>query len=212
MLGALGLCVTLGACKDDPPTPKLFDETGVWSVIQYDLEGTGSLKEIRLANRRDAFMLEFDPSEKVVTAAACVEPGSETPDDSPCLNSPSTTEWRCRCFAYDFVNDEMLWSEFNAGDIPPDVSLGAADEPMAEEEGGSGTDDGGDEEPSDETLISVAEIMDVSATYNFRPLPMDLFGSASSTSRFILQSRTPSVFDRVYDDPDDRGTCEPCVP
>ncbi|MCA9709314.1 MAG: hypothetical protein KDK70_25955, partial [Myxococcales bacterium] len=114
--------MAVGACKEDPPTPKLFDETGVWSVISYDLEGSGELTEINTTNRRDAFMLHFDPVERVVTSAACIEPGqNETPADSPCLVSASTTEWQCRCFGYDFVREEMLWREFNAGDVPPMV-------------------------------------------------------------------------------------------
>lgn len=217
MMGALGLCLTAGACKEDPPTPKLFDETGVWSVIDYDLEGSGILNPILNSNRRDAFMLSFDPVEKVVTTASCVESAtnSNTPDNSPCLVSPSTTEWQCRCFSYDFVREEMLWREFNAGDIPPIVSLSDSETPMGEEGGGesgsgSGGGDGG--EPSDDLLVYVAEIMDISSTFNFRPLPEDLFGSNGESSRFVLQSRAGSVFDKVYDDPEGRAACSPCVP
>lgn len=214
MLGTLGLCLTAGACNDEtPPTPKLFEEAGTWSVITYDLEGTGELTDINEDNRRDAFMLSFDSMTSVVTAASCVEPGSSiTPANSPCLISPSTTEWQCRCFAYDFVREEMLWREFNAGDPPPEVSLDPNDAPMAGSGGGSGGSGGdGGGGVGEDVRISLAEIEGVSSTFNFRPLPLDLFASDGLNSRYILQARAPSIFDIVYEDPE-RPVCSPCVP
>ncbi len=202
-LGALGLVLT-GACKEDPPTPKLFAEDGAWSVISYDLEGTGNQLDINDSNRRDAFMLSFDSAEKVVTTAACIEAAGDTVADSPCLLNPNDTYWECQCFAYDFVREEMLWREFNAGDIPPTVSLSAADDQGAGTTGGGGGD--GD------TLINVAEIPDVNSTYNFRPLPDGIFGSDGVASRFVFQKRAPSIFDRAYEDPEGRPGCVPCVP
>ncbi|MCX4239498.1 hypothetical protein [Paraliomyxa miuraensis] len=209
VLGALGLCLCAGACKDDPPTPKLFQEEGVWSVIKYALEG-GELRDVDNANRRDAFMLSFDASEKVVTSAACIERETDTAANSPCLLTPDTTHWDCRCFAYDFANDEMFWREFNAGDIPPSVSLSEAN--GAGDGGGTATDGGGGDGGDTDTYIIVAEIMDIASTYNFRPLPEDLFGSDGVTSRFVLQKRADSVFARAYEDPDGRPACQPCVP
>lgn len=212
---ALGLCLTAGACNDDPPPPKLFDEDGVWSVIRYDLEGTGELRDIDNNNRRDAFMLSYDSAERVVTAAACIERDTDTAADSPCDLTPDTTRWACRCFAYDFVREEMLWREFNAGDIPPTVRLSEADDPPASADSGSGSgggSGGGGGGGEGDTLVNVAEIMDIASTYNYRPLPDGLFGSNGETSRFVLQKRAGSVFDRVYDDPEGRATCEPCVP
>jgi len=206
--GVLGLSLSVGACKEDPPTPKLFQEDGVWSVVNYDLTGSGDLKEIDTMNRRDAFMLHFDATEQVVTTASCVEDATDTPASSTCLLTPTTTEWLCQCFGYDFVRDEMLWREFDAGDIPPDVSLADLDDPgggMA-----SGTDGGGGD--GDDTLISLAEIPDVSSTYNFRPLPEGVFGSDGESSRYIFEARAASLFDRVFDDPDGRPGCEPCIP
>ena len=61
----LGLSLALGACNGDEETPKLFDEEGVWSVIRYDIEGSGDLKDIDTMNRRDAFMLSFDSAERI---------------------------------------------------------------------------------------------------------------------------------------------------
>lgn len=211
VLGALGLCLAAGACKDDPPTPKLFQEDGVWSVIQYDVEGGGQLREVDNANRRDAFMLSYDSAEKVVTSAACIERDTDTAANSPCLLTPGTTHWDCRCFGYDFANEEMLWREFNAGDLPPTVSLSEVNEPPAGGDG-TGTSGGVGGGGESDTYIIVAEIMDVASTYNYRPLPDGLFGSDGETSRFVLQKRAASVFERAYDDPDGRPTCEPCVP
>ena len=42
LLVVLGL--TASACKGEEPTPKLFDEDGTWSLVRYDLEGTGDLR------------------------------------------------------------------------------------------------------------------------------------------------------------------------
>lgn len=218
VLGALGLCLTAGACKDDPPTPKLFDEAGAWSVVYYDLDGEGDLKEITSDPRQDAFMLSFDSAERVVTTAACISDDERTVANSQCLLSPSDTYWSCRCFAYDFVREEMLWREFNAGDIPPDVSLSASEQPPAGEGSGSGgsgggTAGGGGGAGGDgDTHLMVSEFMEgIGSTYNFRPLPEDVFGSNGETSRFVMQQRAPSVFRRAFEDTE-RPTCEPCVP
>lgn len=210
VLVVLGLGLTAGACKGDPPTPKLFDEEGAWSLVRYDIEGSGDLKEIDVNNRRDAFLLSFDSHEKVVTSAACVETENDTPASSSCLLTPGTTDWFCHCYAYDFVREQMLWQEFDAGDIPPDVSLADLDEADGGE-ATAGETGGGGGEATDQTLIELAEIMGVSSTYNFRPLPLGLFGSDGETSRFVFQIRADSVFDRVYDDPDGRQGCEPCI-
>lgn len=214
LLGALGLCLPAGACNnEEPPTPTLFDEAGAWSVITYDLEGSGQLTDINNDNREDAFMLSFDPEARVVTSAACIEPGQNiTPANSPCFVSASTTEWECRCFAYDFVREQMLWREFNAGEVPPEVSLDANDEPMGGDSGTGGAGSGGGAPAvGEDVLVNVAEIEDVAATFNFRPLPLDLFGSNGETSRYILRARTPAVFTLALEDPD-RATCTPCVP
>lgn len=211
VLAALGLCLTAGACKEDPPTPKLFEEEGVWSVIRYDLEGSGELRDIDNANRQDAFMLSFDTAEKVVMSASCIETDADTAATSPCLLTPSTTRWDCRCFGYDFAREEMLWREFNAGDIPPEVSLSGGGGGAGAEAGSGTAGDGGGGADGD-TYVVVGEIMEIASTYNFRPLPEGLFGSDGQASRFILQKRSPAVFQRAFEDPDGRATCEPCVP
>lgn len=202
----LGLSLALGACNGDEETPKLFDEEGVWSVIRYDIEGSGDLKDIDTMNRRDAFMLSFDSAERIVTAAACIGDPSEDPSSSSCLLTPSETDWECQCYAYDYVGDEMLWHEFQAGDIPPEVSLANVDDAPSEDESG----DGGGGAGEDQTIVNLTGIEDVASTYNFLPLPNGLFGSNGASSRYTFQARATSVFDPVYND-EIRETCEPCI-
>jgi hypothetical protein len=208
VLGALGLCLT-GACKEDPPTPKLFDEEGVWSVINYAIDESGNT-DINEDLRGDAFMLSFDSSERVVTSAACLENEGDTVVDSPCLTSPSTTYWDCRCFGYDFEREEMLWREFNAGDTPPVVKLSEAGDPPASGETGTSGDGGGGGDG--DTLVRLSGMEGVASTYTFLPLPTDLFGSDGMSSRFVFRKRAALLFDRAFEDPDGRPGCTPCVP
>lgn len=195
-------------CKEDPPTPKLFQEEGAWSVIKYDLDDSG-LKDVDVNNRRDAFMLSFDSAERVVTSAACIESDNDTPASSTCLLTPNTTRWDCRCFSYDYVDNRMAWREFEPGDLPPDVSLDDLD---AGGDAGMETDTDGGMAAGEDTIVILSEVMDINSTYNFRPLPEDLFGSNGTDSRFVMQARANSVFARAYEDPDGRPGCEPCVP
>ncbi len=206
---ALGLSLGAGACKEEPTTPKLFEEGGVWSLINYDLEGSGDINEVDTMNRRDAFMLQFDDVENVVTAASCVDDSNleATPANSGCRLSPSTTRWVCRCFGYDFVREQMLFREFNPGDMPPDVSIEGGDDPPADEAGESG----GTATGEDDTAVFVSEVPDINSTFNFRPLPDGLFGSNGMTSRYILQTRAASIFQEAFEDPDGREVCEPCI-
>jgi hypothetical protein len=218
-----GLLLATG-CPDDEGTPKLFDESGAWSLISYNLPGDGAPTEVDSMNRKDAFMLEFDPANSVVQTASCIDEGGGlvTPADSPCNLTPSTTAWSCQCFAYAFENERMKWREFDAGTMPPVVTFddaGGDGSPPPADDGGSGGatgDDGGDESggaPSGGDFnIAVAEVANVSATYTFVPLPTGVFGSNGTNSRFILQRRAPSLFDRAVEaDPDGRATCEPCI-
>lgn len=203
VLAALGLAA--GGCKDDPPPSKLFQEAGVWAVTVYDLEGNGEQANVDVMSRRDSFLLQFDNAARVVTTAACVETDADTVADSLCLINPDDTHWSCRCFGYAFERDQQLWREFNAGDIPPVVTLD--DEGEA---GDTSTADGGGGGDGD-TIVQVSEIEDVNSTFNFRPLPEGVFGSNGISSRFVMQKRADSLFDKVYEDMV-RPTCTPCVP
>jgi hypothetical protein len=229
-LSVLCLAATVG-CKEDPPTPTLFDEAGAWTLTRYDLEGSGDVMPINNNLRENAFMLLFEPEVKVVTTAACVNPveGEFTPANSSCLLAPSDTQWQCRCFAYAFEEDKMLWREFDAGTIPPEVTFemmaDGGNTPPAGGTAAGGTGDaggtaGGGADAGAETggtpagadhQISLAEVADIAGSYTFLTLPLDVFGSNGSTSRFIFQTRSPLLFDRVYEDPDGRPGCTPCI-
>ncbi|MBC8071216.1 MAG: hypothetical protein IAG13_23015 [Deltaproteobacteria bacterium] len=219
LLGA-GLALGLTACSEPPPG-KLFDEDGVWSLVQYDI-GTG-LDDLPTP-RKDAFMLDFDAEQKVVTTAACTseENSSVTPANSPCRLTPATTEWQCQCFSYAFQEEIMQWQEFPAGTaMPPKVKFdrdlvdtaggggGGSDEGTGSG-GGDGGESGGAE--GEVTVITVTELPDRADTYDFRPLPTGVFGS-NNVSHFILEARAESTFNQVYDDEEERKAyCEPCVP
>lgn len=226
LLPLLGAIALLSACDKEEETPKLFDEAGAWTLIRYDLEGEGNLRDVDSMNRKDAFMLKFDVENSVVQTAACIDQdgGSVTPSDSPCLLTPTDTEWVCSCFSYAFEVDKMKWREFDAGKTPPIVSFDdggdtppAAGDDAAGTGGTGGTGDGGDgggetgPAPGSDFIITVADVADVSATYTFLPLPTGIFGSNGSSSRYIFQARAPSLFDRAFEDVDGRATCEPCI-
>lgn len=225
LLPLLGGLLLASACKEEE-TPKLFDEAGAWTLTDYNLTGEGAPNEVNAMNRKNAFMLNFDVDAGVVQTAACVDEdmGSTTPANSPCLLTPTDTEWVCHCFAYAFENDKMKWREFDAGAVPPMVTLDDAGNtpPPAADDGGSGDEsgggsggDGGSDDgsaPAGDALITVAEVANVSSTYTFLPLPTGIFGSNGTNSRFIFRAHAPSLYNQsVFEDPDGRPTCEPCI-
>ena len=220
-------------CKEEEPIPKLFEEDGVWALINFDDEGDGNSIDVT-GNRLDigggtaSFMLKFTTAMSVVQTAACVFPGDSSepeallPGNTPCGMFDDNTEWRCRCFGYAFEREEMKWVEFTAGDTPPVVTL--EDTPAGGDggmmtSGGSGT--GGDDDDDDggesggggadgETFVTVSEVPSVNFTYHFRPLPEGVWGSNGTTSLYRMQARVGSVFDTVDDDPM-RQSCTPCI-
>jgi hypothetical protein len=209
----------LAGCSDPPPKP-LFDEEGVWSLVEYDI-GDG-LDDIDTNARKDAFLLKFNHHEKVVSAAACTseENGERKPDDSPCIISPQTTEWACRCFAYAFQEEVMQWQEFPPGTaMPPKVKFdpdlsnaGQMTAGAGSDSGGSGSGgSGGGGEGGPITVITTSEVTNRMDTIDFRPLPQMLFG-ADVTSHFIFERRAVTIFDRAYmDDQGRKAYCEPCI-
>lgn len=222
---AILLCSSLAgvaACGSDGPPPPLFNEDGVWSLVQYDL-GDG-LNEINPNSRKDAFLLKFNRHKKVVSAAACTseETNNVTPDDSPCKQTPEQTEWQCRCFSYAFQEEVMQWQEFPPGTaMPPkvtfDPNLSNAGQMTAggESGGGSGSEggSGGGDGGGVVTVITTSELPDRADTYDFRPLPAMLFGSDGSTSHYIFEQRAVTLFDDAYEDMEGRKAyCEPCLP
>lgn len=208
------LLAVAGGCKDEPPK-KLFDEDGVWSLVRFDI-GMG-LTDVPPQQRGDAFLLKFTADQKVVETAACVSDTQDSPADSPCLIDQANTYWECSCYSYAFVKDQMQWRQFTAGSEPPEVdfdpeNLGAD---AGEQDGGGGTGgsgggSGGGEPSGRDTLITVSSVIDRADTYDFRPLPKDIFASDGVVSHFVFETRARSKFDVVRDDP--QGACTPCVP
>ncbi len=171
----------------------LFDEDGAWSLVAFDL-GAG-LEHVNPLPRRDAFLLHFDATALVMTAAACGDDAlGFSPTDSACRLSPATTSWQCRCFSYAFEGDAMQMVEFDAGGPPPAVEF----DPMA---------------TSDATLtvVSLAAAPDYGSGFEFAPLPNAVFGGEID-SRFIVEQVAMAKFDAVQMDPEGRASCAPCVP
>lgn len=236
----LGTLTLAGGCKEETKIETLFDEGGVWSLIKYDTDGGGQESTLA-AERENKFMLKFSPEEKVVQTASCIWPGDSAdpemtaPSNTPCgrANDLLDTEWSCQCFAYAFEEDRMRWVEFTAGDTPPEVTLDPQDMMAGDDAGGGGTgggtggdgtgdggsggdagdDDGGgsggDSGPG--TSIIVNAVTGVAFTFFFRPLPLGVFTSNGTSSRFQMQARGNTVFNEVLDDPM-RKSCQPCVP
>jgi hypothetical protein len=91
---------------------------------------------------------------------------------------------------------------------------GTADGGGGTADGGGGTADGGGDDGSTAGgahTIQVNEVMDQAGTYTFRSLPAGVFGSNGESSRFIFQTRSPLLFDQVFEDPEGRPSCEPCI-
>ena len=202
----LGTLMLGSACKKEEEVPTLFDEDGVWSLVRHDALATGLIADVDTMTRRDAFLLRYHADSNVVETAMCGETATDTPADSICLISANATWQFCNCFGYAFERSQQIWQEFQAGDMPPDVSF---DESSDEADGASatatGTDGatGGDPPPGDATTINLAEVQQVADTYQYRPLPMGIFGSDGLASAYVFQQKAPQLWDMVE--------CAPCI-
>jgi hypothetical protein len=217
LLAILVVCSAISGCKDDPPG-KLFDEQGAWAVVQYDI-GEG-LEDIMTMTRENAFMLSFDTENSVMTTAACGDEMSGfLPSDSTCRLSVSTTSWQCSCYAYAFQEDVMQMTPFDAGSAPPEVEFdpdlipGQSGEAGGVDESGTGTGgESGGMSSGPLTVIRISPIPERMDTYDFTPLPSGVFGGNGANHHFIVEARSNTIFGTVYDDPQGRPSCEPCVP
>ena len=226
--GALiATALSTAACADDPGPGKLFDEDGVWELQSFALDGSG-LDQVASA-RGGELLMRFDNENRVVQTALCANNERATPADSEC-EGVTDSQWFCRCFAYDFVEEEMAWLEFEAGGTPPVVKVGDAEQVDAgggDEESAGDTDtdtggeeggeEGGGEEGGDEAppaggihTLTVAEIVGAAATIDFTPLPLEVFGSNGTSSKFTFVKKAGSVYDVVLEDPE-RPSCQPCI-
>lgn len=190
---ALGLGAT--ACKDSGPG-KLFEEDGVWSLQRFTLDG-GTPIDINEMTRGDAFQLKFNAGPQVVTAAWCGSMETDDPITSTC-RLDTDAMWFCRCFAYAYEDDQMIWREFDAGNAPPDVPFDP-DAASGGGGGGTGTGTGGGDGgmTGGDTLIQLGEVPNITSTYSFRGLPSGLFGSQGDVSQFIFQQKSPTIFGEV---------------
>ncbi|MCR9165396.1 MAG: hypothetical protein ACE37F_35255 [Nannocystaceae bacterium] len=226
--GALvATALSTAACADDPGPGKLFDEDGAWELQSFALEGSG-LEQVASA-RGGELLMRFDNENRVVQTAMCANNERATPSNTEC-EGVNDSQWFCHCFAYDFVEDEMAWLEFEAGATVPVVKVGdaaQADAGGADESGDTDTDTdgsgeeggdeggadagGGDEAPADGIhMLTVAEISGAAATIDFTPLPAEVFGSNGTTSKYTFVKKAGSVYDVVLEDPE-RPSCEPCI-
>ncbi len=185
--------VTLGACQEEDT--RLFDETGVWALEQYSIDG-GPYTDIA-QNRKNRFLLRFKPDDGVVAAAACHE--QNTPIDvnsSNCTNAP-LSNWACYCFAYTYDNNRMVWQEFAPGEMPPPVGAPGADGET--DGGGSG---------AQEVILAAPE--GTTATFEFASLPPGLFNSDGEISRHIFQEKAESVWTGTDINGDGTPDLDPC--
>jgi hypothetical protein len=189
-------------CSGDDGPEKLVDEQGVWSLLSYDLTGEGSLRQVDAMTRGDAFLLQFDSSNDVVTAAWCGLDESDTPSNSTCRLQPDAARWFCRCFAYAYEGSQMRWGEFDAGAVPPNVTL-AGTEPVPSDDEGETDANGGGGGGGGDGLIILSGVAGQAATYDFTPLPEGVFASNGETSKYRMQQKAPRLFDDV--------TCTPCI-
>ena len=184
-LFSLAALVTFSSCNGDPDT-RLFDETGVWAMTHFSLDGA-MLTEVPANTELDAFLLKFDPNRGVVAAAACAQgSGSAAVGVSTCRRATTADDrtWLCRCYAYDYDESTMNWTEFAPGDEPPMPGGG----------GGTGGEDAN-------TPITLSEFTEVNNSYQFQPMPDGgtlhedgLFESDGMTSRYIFLKRAETLF------------------
>ena len=173
-LGVLLAFAALAGCAEEDT--RLFDETGVWTLEKYTLDGT-PFKDVD-QNRKNRFLLRFKPDDGVVAAAACHESGTEVSvDSSTCVNAGLST-WDCRCFSYAYDTDRMVWAEFDPGATPPLVSLDE-DAPVI---------------PEDSHSLQVAAFENAASTYQYISLPMGLFNSDGEVSKHVFQIKANSVW------------------
>jgi hypothetical protein len=178
---ATAAVLALVSCKEEDT--RLFDETGVWTLDRYSLDGT-PYQEIN-QGRKNRFLLRFKPDDAVLAAAACHEDGFEVDVNSSSCTNAALSTWSCQCFSYTYEGSQMLWQEFAPGDTPAPVG------PVG---GGDGTD-GGDMEGSHE--VNLTAFGETAATYQFDTLPLGLFNSDGELSKHVFQAKAEMIWTTV---------------
>jgi hypothetical protein len=191
-LFATAAVLALVSCKEEDT--RLFDETGVWTLDRYSLDGT-PYQEIN-QGRKNRFLLRFKPDDAVVAAAACHEQGFEVDVNSSSCTNAALSIWSCQCFSYTYEGSQMIWQEFAPGDTPPPV--GAVD---GGETDGMGT--GAHE-------VNLSAFGETAATYQFDSLPLGLFNSDGELSKHVFQQKADSIWLDVDIDEDGLLDLEQC--
>jgi hypothetical protein len=141
------LVVAASGCGEDEVN-KLFAEDGVWSLVEYDLEGTSGYEDLPDA-RRGGFLMRFNSGLNKVAVASCQDdqnvadgvPGDV--DGTLCGLGGEYKGFYCDCFLYAFEESQMCWKDADAGGVLPAIGT-CGDVPDVPDDGGSGTGDGGD--------------------------------------------------------------------
>ncbi|KIG12712.1 hypothetical protein DB30_01070 [Enhygromyxa salina] len=183
---------------------RLFDETGVWTLEKFTLDGS-PYQDIT-QGRKNRFLLRFMPTPGIeppdlmgglVAAASCHEMGTMIDiKGSTCVNAGLST-WDCQCFAYTFEESKMVWQEFDPGQPPPVVGV-----PPADDEGGA--------EFGDAHAIEVSAFGSSSSTFEFYSLPAGLFNSDGENARHVFQLKADSVWTDVDINGDDVPDLDEC--
>lgn len=188
----------LTGCKEEDT--RLFDETGVWTLERYSLDGT-PYQEVP-QSRKNRFLLRFKPDDGVVAASACHEQGTEIDVNGSSCTNASLATWSCRCFAYTYENSTMVWQEFAPGEPPPVVGTPA---------GGDGTGDSGGMMDGGAHELTVAAFGESAATYEFDSLPMGLFNSDGEISKHVFTLKADTVWTQVDVNGDETPDLEDCA-
>lgn len=192
----------------------LFNEDGVWEMLESDFSGEG-FTDVDATNREQAMLLKFRSDLGIAQSGFCAESEEQTAQNSSCRRDIQNTQWFCHCYAYAFEGDRMAWQEFARGEPRPNVSL----PPEADTDGEEAQDDDDDDSGSAVTISELSEVVGQKDTFIFAPLPAGLFGSDGDSHRFIFQRKADSIFDQVLHsdrqtdiaDGVERPVCEPCV-
>ena len=204
-LTPIGVCLALATlsltgCPEEDT--RLFDETGVWTLEKYTLDGS-PFKDVD-QNRKNRFLLRFKPgdgvgeNEGVLAASACHEQGTTVDvDSSTCLNAGLST-WSCQCFAYTYDGDAMVWQEFDPGQPVPPVGSVASGETGGEEGGGEAHG------------LIVAGFENAASTYQFFSLPPGLFNSDGDLSKHVFQLKADKVWTETDLNGDEVPDLEAC--
>jgi hypothetical protein len=182
--------VTLSGCKEEDT--RLFDETGVWALEKYSLDGS-PFEDINQA-RKNRFLLRFMPNDPeigdggIVAAAACHEMGSSVDVTASSCTNAAYSQWSCQCFVYTYTGSKMVWQEFAPGETPPAVGTP-----------GDGETDG---MGSGAHELTVSAFGETAATYLFDPLPLGLFNSDGDLSKHVFQIKADTLWTNVDVDAD----------